>query len=178
MTVDQQTGETLDDEKLNEAKKNADDALDTWKKGDKTEDSFAALASDLTEDSGSQPNGGLYENVLPGSMVAPFDSWIFDANRKPGDTEIVETEYGYHVMYFVSANETPYYDSVIRNEKANEDVEKEVDELLNAETNTIRFGVDNQGKGIKYAENKVLKKITSLLQMQSNNSASNAGYSY
>lgn len=175
MTVDQQTGEALDAEKIKEAKKNAEDALETWKSGDKTEDSFAALAADLSEDTGSQSNGGLYENVLPGTMVAPFDSWIFDAARKEGDAEIVETEYGYHVIYFIKGNDN-YYDSVIRTEKANEDAEKEVDEILNAETNTIRFGVDNQGKGIKYAENKVLKKITTLLQMQSNNSGATAAY--
>ena len=176
MTVDQQTGEAFDEEKKAEAKKNADDALKTWESGDKTEESFAALAADLSEDTGSQQTGGLYENVLPGSMVAPFDSWIFDANRKAGDTEIVETEYGYHVMYFVSANEQPYYDAVIRNEKANEEAETKADEILNAETNTIRFGVNNEGKGIKFAENKVLKKITTILQMQSNNASATAGY--
>ena len=33
-----------------------------------------------------------------------FDSWCFDESRKPGDTGIVESEYGYHVMYFVGNN--------------------------------------------------------------------------
>jgi len=176
MTVDSSTGEDLDEDAVAEAKKNADDALAKWNKGDKTEDSFAALAAELSEDTGSQSNGGLYENVLPGSMVAEFDSWIFDANRKPGDTEIVKTDYGYHVMYFVGANEKPYYDAAIRDEKAQVEAEAEVDEVLNAETNTIRFGVDNKGKGISYAEKKVLKKISTLLQM--NSSSSSSSYSY
>ena len=178
MTVDSQSGQPLDDDKKAEAKKNAEDALKTWEKGDKTEESFAALASDLTEDTGSQSNGGLYENVLPGSMVEEFDAWIFDSNRKPGDVEIVETSYGYHVIYFSAANDKPYYDSVIRAEKANEDAEKKADGILNADTNTIRFGVDNKGKGITYAEKKVLKKITTLLQMRSNSSSSGSSYSY
>ena len=35
-------------------------------------------------------------------MVEEFNDWCFDAARKPGDTGIVETPYGYHVMYFVA----------------------------------------------------------------------------
>lgn len=38
-----------------------------------------------------------------GEMVAAFEAWSFDAARMPGDTAIVQTEYGYHVMYFVSS---------------------------------------------------------------------------
>ena len=34
-------------------------------------------------------------------MVAAFNDWCFNESRQPGDTEIVETTYGYHVMYFV-----------------------------------------------------------------------------
>ena len=34
-------------------------------------------------------------------MVKPFEDWCFDESRKPGDTGIVESDYGYHVMYYV-----------------------------------------------------------------------------
>ena len=176
MTQDSSTGEALSDEEVAKAKKNAEDALKTWQSGDKTEESFAALATDLTEDTDSQSNGGLYENVLPGQMVPQFDSWIFDANRKEGDAEIVETDYGYHVIYFISQNGA-YYDGAIRSEKAEQDGEKQLDELLNADKNTIRFGVDNKGKGITYAEKRVIKKITTLLQLRNNSSsAAQAAY--
>jgi hypothetical protein len=37
-------------------------------------------------------------------MVAAFDEWCFDAARQPGDTGIVKTEFGYHVMYFVGSH--------------------------------------------------------------------------
>ena len=37
-------------------------------------------------------------------MVQEFNDWIFDPARKPGDTGIVETSYGYHIMYFVGTN--------------------------------------------------------------------------
>ena len=34
-------------------------------------------------------------------MVAEFNDWIFDAARAEGDSGIVKTDYGYHIMYFV-----------------------------------------------------------------------------
>ena len=33
-------------------------------------------------------------------MVSAFNNWCFDKNRKAGDTEIVLTEFGYHIIYF------------------------------------------------------------------------------
>ena len=30
-----------------------------------------------------------------------FKNWCLDASRKPGDTGVVESDYGAHVMYFV-----------------------------------------------------------------------------
>ena len=71
-----------------------------WKK-DPTEDNFAALASEYTEDTGSKTTGGLYTNITPEANLVPnFLSWCVDAARVVGDTAIVETEYGYHIMYF------------------------------------------------------------------------------
>lgn len=69
---------------------------------DPTEDNFAMVATDTTYDTGSAQNGGLYEGVYPGQMVAEFESWCFDPDRKPGDHGIIRTDYGYHIMYFVS----------------------------------------------------------------------------
>ena len=82
------------------AKKKAEEILATYKKGDMTEDSFSALAKEYTNDSNAD-KGGLYENVEKDTMVPAFNDWIYDESRKPGDTDIVETTYGQHVMYFV-----------------------------------------------------------------------------
>lgn len=67
-----------------------------------SEDDFAVLATRYSADSGSYAVGGLYKRVEKGSMVEEFDEWCFDSFRKTGDTAIVATSYGYHVMYFVS----------------------------------------------------------------------------
>lgn len=93
-----------------EAKKSAEDILKEWKAGAATEDSFATLATEKTDDIGSQATGGLYENVQRDAMVPEFNDWCFDAARKPGDTGLVygESTYytGYHVMYFSGWGET------------------------------------------------------------------------
>lgn len=111
-TTDEMTDEekaTAEENAKAEAKQKAEDIYAEWKNGDATEDSFAALAEANSEDTGSNTNGGLYEAVTKGQMVASFNDWIFDDARKPGDTEIVETDYGYHVMYFVGDNAEAWY---------------------------------------------------------------------
>ncbi len=80
----------------------ATEIYNEWKNGEKTEESFAALARKYTEDTGSKATGGLYTNVLPGKTVTEFNDWLFDSKRKPGDVEVVKTaQYGYHIMYYL-----------------------------------------------------------------------------
>ena len=96
------------------SEKKANDLLNTWKSGAATEESFIELVKANTEDEGSVENGGLYENICFGSnYVASFEAWAIDPNRKAGDVEIVETEHGYHIMYFVSHSEQSYRDQMI-----------------------------------------------------------------
>jgi parvulin-like peptidyl-prolyl isomerase len=89
-------------EEIAAAKTKAESLLAGFLAGDKTEASFATLASANSEDTGSVGTGGLYADVAPGVMVDEFNDWCFDATRKPGDTAIVQTDFGFHVMYFVN----------------------------------------------------------------------------
>lgn len=79
--------------------------LDGWKAGEATEEAFAALAAEHSVDTGSSSNGGLYSAVPTGYMVENFDAWMFDESRQSGDTGLVKTEFGYHIMYYVSGEE-------------------------------------------------------------------------
>lgn len=153
LTQDSKTGKALSDDEIQKAKDKASETLAKWKAGEATEDSFATFATDLTEDTGSSSNGGLYENVVPGQMTSAFDKWIFDDSRKAGDTDIVESEYGYHIIYFVSKNGT-YADSAIRSSLASEDLEKFSDEILESDKYVIGVGP----KRVNYIEDKLLKK--------------------
>lgn len=101
---------------------------------DTSEDAFAALANEQSEDPGSNTNGGLYENVYPGQMVETFNDWCFDENRKPGDTDVVETEYGCHVMYFSGLSDTNYRDYMISTELRDADTAQWESTLLDAVT--------------------------------------------
>ncbi len=78
------------------AKTKAEELLDEWKKGEATVESFDAIAEEYNDDGSS-----LYENVTEGEMVDTFNDWLFDPARIEGETGIVETNYGYHIMYFV-----------------------------------------------------------------------------
>lgn len=135
---------TYSDEEWAAAEKQANDILDQWLSGDKTEESFAQLAMEYSVDSGSASNGGLYEDVYEGQMVEPFENWCFDASRTTGDYGIVKTTYGYHIMYFVDSELvwylTAYEDMMV--EKGNEFL-LSVQEKYPAEINyaAIKLGV-------------------------------------
>ena len=102
-TTDEDGNTTYSDEEWEACRAAAQELLDQWMGGEQTEESFAALANEKSEDPGSNTNGGLYENVYKGQMVEPFEEWCFDASRQYGDYGLVKTTYGYHVMYFVDS---------------------------------------------------------------------------
>ena len=132
---------TYTDEAKAEAKSKAETLLAAWQAGDATEDSFAKLANENSEDSGSNTNGGLYEGVYKGQMVTEFNDWCFAEDRKTGDTGIVfnqDSNYcGYHVVYFVGESDTTYADTLAEDGIRNKDYSAWKDALLaNYETST------------------------------------------
>lgn len=83
--------------------------LDKFLAGTVTEEAFAELAKANTEDSRSKENGGLIAQFFKGEMVKEFEEWSFSKDRKAGDTGLVKTVYGYHIMYFVEPHIAWYY---------------------------------------------------------------------
>lgn len=145
---------TFSDEEKAAAKAKADEILAAYEAGEKTEEAFAALATEKTDDTGSKATGGLYENIIHTSnYVEPFLNWCIDDARTPGETGIVETEYGYHVMYFVGDSEQSYRDYMITNQLRSEDMSAWETEITEAaqmtEKNTNKIKTDlvlNPGK--------------------------------
>ena len=86
------------------AESKANEVYALWKENP-TVDYFAELAKEYTKDTNGD-KGGLYEDVAPGQMIDEFNDWIFDEARKDGDSAIVKTAYGYHIIYFVGRTET------------------------------------------------------------------------
>ncbi len=121
-TYDSTTGQTTyTEEELAAAKEKAEKILAMYEAGSKTEESFEALALEHNTDPGSKENGGLYEDIYPGQMVEEFEDWCFAEGRKPGDTGIVVTPYGAHIMFYVSPSTTIYRDMLIENTLRSED---------------------------------------------------------
>ncbi len=96
-----------------QAKKKAEEVLAEYNKGEKTAESFGKLAKKYSEDPGSVNTGGLYEQFSKGTMVEEFENWSFDKQRKQGDTGIVKTNHGYHIMYFEEVGEPVWKGEVI-----------------------------------------------------------------
>ena len=136
-TTDSTTGvTTYSDAEKTAAEVEAAALLDEWKNGAATEESFAVLANEKSDD-GDGTTGGLYENVYPGQMVYAFNNWCFDSARKAGDTDIVETEYGYHVMYFSGNSNITYRDFMIETELKDAALNDWYTGLIEAATHTM-----------------------------------------
>lgn len=126
-----------------------------------TEENFAELANNYSADTSSTTatetgDGGLYEDVAKNSMVENFDNWIYDANRKTGDVGIVQTEYGFHIIYFVAHNERADWEDTVVNA-----LTAESDEALNTTIEAIVSDDSNVTEGAfkNYAYNQSIKLI-------------------
>lgn len=81
-------------------KAEADKLMKEWLDGEHTEETFAELANKHTDDTGSNTNGGLYEDLdADTNFVDPFVDWYMEEGRKVGDYGLIKTEFGYHLMY-------------------------------------------------------------------------------
>lgn len=82
--------------------------LDEYLKQKKVDEPrFAVVANQNSQDEGSRLNGGLYEYVSQGQMNEALDAWLFDAARTPGETGIVRSDLGVHILYFRGWEEAP-----------------------------------------------------------------------
>lgn len=131
-TTDSDGNKTYSDEEKATAKAKAELLLTQWEAGTKTEDSFAELANKESADTGSNTNGGLYEDVYPGQMIENFDAWVYDEARKSGDYGIVEGTSGYHIIYFSGLSLTSYRNYMVENALRSEDVSNYQNDLVEA----------------------------------------------
>ena len=97
---------TPSQEQYDQAEESAKSLLEEWKSGEATQDSFAQLAADHSSDTSSAANGGLISGINSNSnYVEPFKNWATDSTRKEGDVELVKSDYGWHIMYYVSTDD-------------------------------------------------------------------------
>lgn len=137
------------DEQWAAAKKKADSILAKFNKTDKSEYEFAKLAEQYSTDSASTSSGsndsfgGLYESVTLGQMVPDFEKWSIDDSRKYGDTGIVKSDYGYHIMFFI--NDCPEYQSKIIAQIKSDRLSNMIDKAeIKVHENAIKKAVDKE----------------------------------
>lgn len=152
-TTDENGVTTYSDEEWAAAQQKAQEILDQYLAGDKTEESFGELANTHTQDGNDanrdgQPDGGLYTGVVKGQMVEPFENWCFDEGRIIGDTGLVQTTYGWHVMYF--AGSEPIWISQSESKLLGERITAMIEEInakhpIEVDYSSILLGYVNMG---------------------------------
>ncbi len=123
---DDKTGKiTYTEDEKKATKEKAEAILDTFMKGDKKDsEAFGKLAGEKSDDTGSKATGGLIEGIYRDSnYVQSFKDWALEGH-KPGDTGIIESEYGYHVMFYKEDGKLTYRDYMIDIDLCNEAYEQ------------------------------------------------------
>ena len=124
---------------------------DEYMAGSKTEEAFAALADRYSDDTAStslysdSEGGGLYADIEKGQFVTPFEDWVYDPARQPGDVDIIKTAYGWHIMYYVGHQDEPVWKGSIRAALGNEVYSAETGKIYEAFKGSLQ-------KGDSYAE--------------------------
>ena len=102
-------------------------------------------------------------------MVTSFDEWIFDESRKEGDVEIVESEYGYHIMYYVG-NKNLAYRSSLRTTHTQDDYSGWLEEELAKDSQKVTKNEANMQKGYDRAY-KLIDATVKSIQASSSSSS-------
>lgn len=83
----------------------AQEILAEWNAGIQSrnpDSEFAQLATVYSQDEGSRLDGGYYNQLQPGQLIEPLDTWCFSDGRQPGDTDILRSDYGCHIVRLVA----------------------------------------------------------------------------
>lgn len=158
----------LEDTGDKESYKKAQDILKEYLDGDKTEEAFAELAKKYSEDNAE--DGGLYTDVTEGYMVAEFENWSLAEGRKVGDVGIVESTYGYHIMYHVGSAVTTW-DDTIKNDLATEKYNEFAEEIIKED----KVAIANEDAEVLTLAN---DELNDFAKLQIRNAQQSSTYSY
>jgi len=105
MTEEQEAErEILEAERTAVALAEAERILAEWRGGAATEESFIELVREYSGDFRGEADPGFYEVPRNSGFVEEFEEWATASNRRPGDVEIVETQFGFHIMFYIGQN--------------------------------------------------------------------------
>ncbi len=134
--TDSSGNKTYTKEEKDKAKAEAERLLEVWKKGKATEETFINMVKEYSDDT-SASTGGLFEGIhTNSSYVDSFKAWSLDTARKAGDTGVIVSDFGYHVMYYVKDGDLTYRDYMITEDLRTADVEKWYKDIIDDVTVT------------------------------------------
>lgn len=89
------------------------------------------ITKEKFEEFGKNTHDGevFYDDVNKGDMVEPFEEWLFDEARVEGEIGLVETTYGWHIMYFGGESDEIAWRFAAHEGSTNEDLETWYEEL-------------------------------------------------
>lgn len=121
------------------AKEEAETLQKTWKDNGGDADALGELAEENSDDSASYGNHGQYENASKEDVTDTLNAWLFDEERKEGDTALLKDEdaQGYQLVYFESYSEKYYWQEVSRSALQQEDYDQWYEETEEGYEDTI-----------------------------------------
>ena len=101
---------------LEACKAKAEEVYALWENSGKNMDTFKTLAAMYTTDYVSVSTGGYYPNVRDDDMIDVLNDWLFEATEI-GESVILKSEYGYHIMVYAGEGEPAWKVPVIEDIK-------------------------------------------------------------
>lgn len=137
--------EYTDEEKAN-TKKKVEGYLNEFNAGEKTKEALEKLATKLIQEEKAQ-SGGLVENVNTASGYSDeILKWVLSEDRKEGDTEIIEADNGFYLMFYVEKSDLNYREYMINNEMRAADYQKWYNGVIDAvESSTANLSKMDMG---------------------------------
>lgn len=87
--------------------KEAETMRAAWEKNYKhSEGTFGDLAYRNSKDTGTARDGGAYYQVRRSQLPEVLADWCFDELRQPGDTTVLQSDLGVHILYFSGRSDT------------------------------------------------------------------------
>lgn len=137
-TKDDNGKTTYSDTEWDACRVKAQKLLDQWLAGEHTEDTFAQLANEHSEDPGSNTAGGLYAGLTKDTnFVDEFKDWYLAEGRQIGDYGLIKTEHGYHIMYYSGTE--PQWITACREGVKNELTNKIITDATNKYTTMVVY---------------------------------------
>lgn len=105
--------------------------LGEWAAAGSTEEAFIELVPKYSEDTYTNANGGLYQELTKSTLNSTMSDWIFAEDRNPGDAITLEEEGATYVLYYVEEGR-PEWQAKIANTLLSTDMDEYLTVLKDA----------------------------------------------